>query len=157
MNSKTSLSVACVGSLVATLLAGCATSASKSVTAAATADSQLAASPAGAAAAKLQKNLSAAEVRAALGVPASVKPIVVGEAKGENWSYPFTASVATHMVPVGTKDLPAVNPITGQSITRPEIIYQNQDTQIVDTLHLLLFDGRLIEWKIVRDEKKQFQ
>lgn len=159
MNSKTSLLLAGTALLPALLLCACATTDSKPVdpVTAASLNAQLTASPAGAAAAKLAKNLTAAEVRTLLGAPVSIKPIAVGEAKGENWSYSFDGPIATHMQQVATQEVPAVNPITGRDITRPEPVFQNQDVQTIDTLHLLLFEGRLIEWKIVRDEKKRFQ
>ena len=158
MNSKISFLLTGATLVSAFLLASCASDAGSAAAASpATPGSPRAASPAGDAVAKLKKNLTAAEVRALLGAPASIKPIVVGEAKGENWSYLFNGPVTTRTVPVATQDVPAVNPLTGQSISRPEPVYQNQDVQLIDTLHLLLFDGRVIEWTIVRDEKKQFQ
>ena len=144
--------------LAATLLTGCATDS----TPAAPVTGQpvppaLATSPAAGALAKLTKNLTKAQVRELLGAPASTKPIKTGEFEGEIWSYPFRGATEVNVVAVATRDIPAVNPRTGQSITVSEPVYQNQSVEVIDTLHLLLFGERLVEWRVVRDEKKQFQ
>lgn len=110
-----------------------------------------------AALAKLTKNLTGAQVRERLGPPAAIKEIKAAGVTGKAWSYPFRASPDVRMVPVATQELPATNPLTGQSITRTETVYQNQEFEIVDTLHLLIVDDRLIEWSTVRTEKKRFQ
>lgn len=148
MKTPRSLALAGVVSLVATL-AGCA-SASQPTSTAATV-------PASAAAAKLARNLSGAQVRALLGSPANVKPLPNRGVKAENWSYAFAGSIDTRLVPISTQEVPAINPLTGQAITRTEPVYQNQDLQTVDTLHLLLINDQLVEWRVMRDEKKKFQ
>lgn len=115
------------------------------------------ASSAAAAMAKLAKNLTGAQVRALLGPPAAIKEIKAAGVTGEAWSYPFRGTPEIRVVPVTTQDLPATNPVTGQAIHRTESVYQNQEVEMVDTLHLLMVGDRLIEWSTVRTEQKRFQ
>ena len=144
--------------IAAMLLVACASD-SKPVTTASgeVLSGPLAGSPAATAFAKLIKNLPGAQVRELLGAPATTKPIAAGELEGEIWSYPFRGATDVRMVAVATQEVPAINPRTGQAITRSEPVYQNQTVEVTDVLHLLMVDDRLIEWRVVRDEKKQFQ
>jgi hypothetical protein len=140
------------------LLAGCASESKLPVTASgAVLSEKLAASPAASALTKLVKNLSGAQVLELIGPPTSTKPITAGELGGTIWSYRFPGTTETNMVIVATQNVPAVNPYTGQPMTRPEPVYQNMDVQKIDTLHLLMVDDRLVEWRVVRDEQKKFQ
>ena len=66
------------------------------------------------------------------------------------------AESAQFLVPVVTQEVPAPNPLTGQAITRSEPVDQNQSVEAIDTLHRRFVGDRLIEWTIVREEKKQF-
>jgi outer membrane protein assembly factor BamE (lipoprotein component of BamABCDE complex) len=140
-----------LGGVVA-LLAGCANEAGQAAPGPAPA-----ASSAVAAAGKLVKGLTGAQVRELLGAPTATKTYSAGATKGERWSYPFRGPTEVRLVPVATRELPATNPLTGQAITRFEPVYQNQQVEAVDTLHLLFVGDRLIEWTVVREEKKQFQ
>jgi hypothetical protein len=107
--------------------------------------------------AKLMKNLSSAQVLELLGPPGNRKPFGATELQGEIWSYPFRGATDVRMVIIATQDVPAINPLTGQTTTRSEPVYQNQNVEVTDTLHLLLVDDRLIEWRVVRTEDKKFQ
>jgi hypothetical protein len=106
--------------------------------------------------AKLTKHLSGAQVRALLGPPATTQPIAAGGAQGETWSYPSPAGTEVRLIEVATQQVPAVDPFSGQTTTRAEPLYQNQSVDVTDTLHLLLVDDRLVEWRVVRDEQKRF-
>lgn len=116
-----------------------------------------AAPSASAVAAKLVKGMTGADVRRLLGAPAATKEIRAAGLVGEAWSYPFPASPEVRMVPIATQQLPATNPLTGQAITRTETVYQNQEFEVTDTVHLLIIAERLVEWSVVRTEKKRFQ
>jgi hypothetical protein len=140
------------GCLAATLLAACASSSDSP----APADvARPAISSAAAASAKLAKGLTGPQVRELLGAPAATKPLTTGGVNGQIWSYPFRAT-EVKLVAVGTQDVAAVNPLNGQNTSRTEPVYQNQTVDTTDTLHLLMVDDRLIEWRVVRDEKSQF-
>jgi len=140
------------GFLAATLLGACASD-SNSPTPADAARPTV--STALAASAKLAKGLTGAQVRDLLGAPAATKPLTTGGVNGQIWSYPFV-STDVRQVAVTTQELPAVNPLTGQNTTRTEPVYQNQTVETTDTLHLLMVEDRLVEWRVVRDEKRQF-
>lgn len=140
------------GCLAATLLAACASDSNSPAPAEV---ARPAGSSAVAASAKLVKGLTGSQVRELLGAPAASKPLTTGGVNGQIWSYPFRAT-EVRMVAVATQDVAAVNPLTGQNITRTEPVFQNQTIETTDTLHLLMVDDRLVEWRIVRDEKSQF-
>lgn len=146
------------GCLTVALLAACASEPNPATPAATPVmGDRAAASSAAAAVAKLAKNLTGEQVRALLGPPVATKPISAGGVNGETWSYSFHAGTETRLIPVTTQDVPAVDPLSGQATTRAEAVYQNQDVEMIDTLSLLLVDDRLIEWRIVRGEKRRFQ
>lgn len=146
--------------VAALLLTGCASDATPAPapkTASAATSPELTSSTAAVAVAKLTKNLTSAQVRSLLGAPAAIKPLSANGARGETWSYTFSGVTGTRLVPIATQEVPATNPLTGQSINRLEPVYQNQDVQTVDTLYLLLINDALVEWRVVRDETKKFQ
>jgi hypothetical protein len=157
MNTPAGIVRVAAGCLAATLVAACATEsrpgASESTPPASPA---LAGSPAATAVAKLSKDLTGAQVMALLGPPATTKPLSTGGDRTKIWSYPFRGATEVRMVAVATQEVSATNPLTGQATTRSEPVYQNQTVDTIDTLHLLMVDDRLIEWRVVRDEKSQF-
>ncbi len=158
MNVFAAIVKATVGGIATTLLAGCASDSKPDTTAAGPPMSpQLAASPAAAAVAKLSRNLTGEQVIALIGPPAATKPITTGGLNARIWSYPFRGATDVRLVPVATQDVPAINPLTGRETTRTEPVYQNQTIEVTDTLHLLMVEDQLIEWRVVRDEKKDFQ
>ncbi len=151
MNSQIALWKIAAGILVATQLAAC-TSDGKWFRG--TGESDV--SPAAANFGKLAKGLTTAQVSGMFGPPATTKPLAAGGVHGEIWSYPLRTTEEARSVPFSTQEIPATNPLTGQSITRTETVYQNETVNLIDTLHLLIVDGRLVEWRIVREEKGQF-
>ena len=152
MNAPTVTMKLIAGGLAATLLAACASDGNSPVPAAAP---QSVSASAMAASAKLAKGLTGEQVRALLGAPATTKPIAAGGVTGQIWSYLFR-STDVRSVAVATQELPAVNPLTGKDTTRTEPIYKDQTVETTDTLHLLMVGDQLVEWRVVRDEKSQF-
>ena len=140
------------GCLAATLLTACASSSNSP---APTDVARPATSSAMAASAKLAKGLTGVQVRALLGAPAATKPLTTAGVDGQIWSYPFV-STDVRQVAVTTQEIPAVNPLTGQNTTRTEPVYQDQTMETTDTLHLLMVDDQLIDWRVVRKEHSQF-
>lgn len=158
MNATLPLIRGATAGFAALLLAACANDSKPIVTAdGAILTGPLATSAAAPALAKLTKNLTTLQVLELLGRPATTKPFTAAGVDGEIWAYPFRGAGDTRQVPVTTQELPAINPLTGVMTTRTESVYQNQTVDVTDTLHLLIVDGRLIEWSVVRNEKKQFQ
>lgn len=105
---------------------------------------------------KLAKGLTGDQVRELLGAPAETKPLIAGGTKSLIWSYPLRTINEVRLVAVATEEIPATNPLTGQSTTRTEPVYQNQSIDATDTLHLLMVGDRLIEWTVVRKENSHF-
>lgn len=139
------------GALAAMLLAACAETTNSPAPAEPT--TKLAAATIN----KLTKGFTAAQVRELLGAPQTIKPLSSGAPNSLIWSYPVRTSTDVLSVPVSTQEVPAVNPVTGQEITRTEPVYQNRTTETVDTLHLLMVNDQLVEWRVVRNEKRQYQ
>jgi hypothetical protein len=141
---------AAAGAFAALLLAACATESNSSSPAV---NGQPVVSTA--AVARLAPGLTGAEVRALLGAPAATKPVSSGGANSLIWSYPLGTATEVRSVPVTTQEVPAFNPFSGTNTTRTETVYQNQTVLLIDTLHLLMVNDRLVEWRVVREEKSQ--
>ena len=97
--------------------------------------------------AALQKNMSAAQVEALVGEPAEIKPFKAKGLACEIWVYRRKISETVQPLPIGTREVPATNPLTGQSITVTESIYENQFETVIETIELLMVEQRVIEWK----------
>lgn len=107
--------------------------------------------------AALQKNLRAPQVKALVGEPDEIKPFMAEGPASEIWVYRRKLSEAVIQVPIGSRDVPATNPITGQPITITETVYENQLEIVVETIELLLIEQRLIEWKRARSAERAFR
>lgn len=107
--------------------------------------------------AALQKNLRAPQVKALVGEPDEIKPFMAEGLASEIWVYRRKLSEAVIQVPIGSRDVPATNPITGQPITITETVYENQLEIVVETIELLLIEQRLIEWKRARSAERAFR
>ncbi|HVZ65515.1 MAG TPA: hypothetical protein VG936_13180 [Lacunisphaera sp.] len=98
--------------------------------------------------------LTGAEMQAILGSPESTKRLPSG---GTVWTYRYRVATDVKAVPISTVEVPAINPITGQPITRTEQVYENHATDFDVFLHLLLVDDRLVEWRFIRQKTGSFQ
>ncbi|MDI1249047.1 MAG: hypothetical protein PSV13_09315 [Lacunisphaera sp.] len=107
--------------------------------------------------AALQKNLHATQVKALVGEPDEIKPFKTTALPSEVWVYRRKISEAVLQVPIGTRDVPATNPITGQPTTTSETIYENQLEIVIETIELLLIEQRLAEWKRSRSTERAFR
>lgn len=97
----------------------------------------------------LRKGQSAAEIRAAVGDPAEIKPFVSTETglSAEVWIYRRDVPGEERQVPIATRPVPAVNPITGLPFTVNEPVYETQAATVVETVELLMVDGQLAQRK----------
>jgi hypothetical protein len=107
--------------------------------------------------AALQKNLHATQVIALAGEPDEIKPIKAAALPSEVWVYRRKISEAVLQAPIGTRAVPATNPITGQPITITETIYENQLEIVTETIELLLIEQRVFEWKRSRSTERAFR
>lgn len=97
----------------------------------------------------LHRGQSAAEVRASVGEPIEVRPFPVSETglAAEVWVYRRVIAGDERQVPVTTRAVPAVNPITGLPFTVNEPVYETQAATITETIELLMVDQRLVQRK----------
>lgn len=93
----------------------------------------------------LAKDMTADQVRAALGEPIQVRPMQSPGA--EIWVYRRTAARDVRMVPLKMQDIPYVDPLTGQQRTIQEPVYSQEVRTVEEELNLLLYQGKLVSWK----------
>lgn len=103
--------------------------------------------PPPAAFAALQKGQTAAQVRALLGEPVESKPYPAGGLVGEVWVYHRKISERDQEVPIGSREVPVTNPLTGVTSMANEPVYATQTITVIETVELLMVEQRLIEWK----------
>ncbi|HTL67712.1 MAG TPA: hypothetical protein VL200_08640 [Lacunisphaera sp.] len=103
---------------------------------------------------RFHPGLKGAELKALLGSPESTRQLLSG---GVVWTYRYRVATDVKAVPIGTIEVPAVNPLTGQPITRTEQVYENHATDLDVFLHLLLVDDQLVEWRFIRKKSGSFQ
>jgi len=103
----------------------------------------------------LTKDMTAAEVRTALGEPAEVRKME--SPGGEIWVYQRKIVTGVDMVPTRTQDVPYVDPITGQMRTVQEPVYSRETRTSEQVLYLLLFQGRLTSLRINSQAKRDYE
>jgi hypothetical protein len=92
---------------------------------------------------QLVLGMTAEQVRALVGAPQAVRPDPAGGVGDEFWHYRHKRDEVVRQVSIGTRDVPAVNPITGQDIIIKEPIMGNEYTTLYLDFELLIIDGRL--------------
>lgn len=105
----------------------------------------------------LQKHMGAMQVKALAGEPDEIRPSRSAGLSSEVWVYRRKISETVVQVPIGSRDVPATNPITGQPISISETIYENQLEIVTETIELLLIEQRVIEWKRSRSTERAFR
>jgi hypothetical protein len=97
----------------------------------------------------LYKGQPAAEVKARVGEPAEIRPFPVTETglAAEVWVYRRVVAREERQVPIRTRDVPAVNPITGLAFTVNEPVYETQSDAIIETVELLMVEQQLVQRK----------
>ena len=97
------------------------------------------------------------EVKAVLGEPDEIKPFKSGEIGVYVWTYRRIVEGPVREVITGTRDVPAINPITGQPTTIQDPIYGQEVTYLHETIELLMREGTLLEWKRQAREQRKFR
>ncbi len=100
-------------------------------------------------AAGLNKDMTPEQVRSLLGNPDSTKPMKAPEGHSEVWTYQLHRSTNVRMVPVGSHDVPYVDPMTGEQRMISEPAYERESVDVVEELRLLWYNDRLVSWKKV--------
>lgn len=135
--------------LIAVILAGCATSPERP---APSRSAGASAAPAPDRLDNLKKGMTTAELVAQWGQPAEKKTLK-SSTDAEVWTYRQVTGSYQDQVATGTHLVPRVDPITGVQSDSPEPVYSQQTIEVVRTSDLLIYQGKLVEWK-VRDEKR---
>ena len=93
----------------------------------------------------VQKGMTAAQVRALVGDPPVTKPFKSGGRDSEIWSYQYKVSETTRLVPIGTREVPTINPVTGQPGTSEESVMGHETTTLYQDINMLMIGGRIVE------------
>lgn len=107
----------------------------------------------------LKAGMAVAEVRALLGEPTEIRslPQAVGAPPAEIWIYHRIAAENEKQVPIGTRELPLMNPLTGQMGTTLEPIYETQKLAVKETIELLIVNERLATGKVTAQSESQIR
>lgn len=127
--------------IIASLLAGCATTGS-----------------AGAAAAEngvieLRKGMATAELISMLGEPGAVDPYPSDPDLVEVWTYERTRST-TEMVSTGVNEVPFVDPITGEQRMILDPIFAPETITKSETIEILVTGETVLAWKVKEKERR---
>lgn len=133
--------------LLAAGLAGCTNTPSSAPSASAAAAAPAAANSIAVDGTHLHKGDTADKLLAAVGEPDERKPFRADEIAAEVWIYKRRIPGAVRQVPSSTRDVPYVDPLTGNMRMLQEPVYSNERTTFDETTELLLINGQLAEWK----------
>ena len=93
----------------------------------------------------ITKGMSAAEVRALVGKPHGIKADKADGTEAEIWLYQQILDKVVRQVHMSTRDVPAVNPITGQSIIIQEPVMSDEVTTLYQDIELQMADDHVME------------
>jgi outer membrane protein assembly factor BamE (lipoprotein component of BamABCDE complex) len=142
------------------LLAGCANAPSSSAPAGA------GAGPTAAAADDhpergLKKGMTAAQVRQIMGAPAEINPRPSPTGKAEAWVYHRTFIGPPQQLQVGTKPISVMvqdaDGVYRSHVIQEEPIYRQAHDKTTETIHLLMFDGQLVEQATTAQKQQEFE
>jgi hypothetical protein len=95
----------------------------------------------------LRLGLIAAQVRALCGEPAEITPWSNSDVRAETWIYRHTLRTDQRQTVVGTRDVPAADPVSGTLRTDKVNAYANETVEIIEVTELLMVEGRLTAQK----------
>lgn len=95
----------------------------------------------------LEKGMTAEQVRSVLGEPQKIGPMESPSGQAEVWTYRTSYVGRLRQVQTGSTTYSRPNPITGVEETVSEPVYSTEQEFVEETIELLIFDGKLIEWK----------
>lgn len=93
----------------------------------------------------LTMGMSAAEVRALVGEPREIKADPGEGSDAQLWRYQHKLDEVVRQVPIGTRELPAINPITGQPIVIVESVMTDEFSTIYQDIDLLMIGDRILD------------
>jgi hypothetical protein len=96
--------------------------------------------------------MSAADVRQRFGAPAEIRPYEkVESVKAEIWVYHGTEFGGVREVGGGVREVPYVDPLSGQTKMMQEPLTRLERMSIRHTVQLLMIEGRVAELSRTRD------
>ena len=101
--------------------------------------------------ARLALGMTVDEVRTLVGAPRSIRPDPAGGAGDEFWHYRHKLDETSREVSIGTRDVPAVNPLTGEEIIIQEPVMAREFAILYLDVELKIIDGRLMAIHLSRN------
>jgi hypothetical protein len=95
----------------------------------------------------LYRNMTGQQVRSVLGQPVRVAPMEAPEGAAEVWTFRRSVVTGTREVQTGVRDVPWMDPVSGESRMLQEPVYGLETTFATEEIELLIFEDRLLDWK----------
>lgn len=109
----------------------------------------------------LKKGMTAEQVRRIMGAPAEITPRPSTAGRAEVWVYRRTTIGAPQQLQVGTKPISVMvqdaDGIYRSRVIQEEPIYRQAHDRITETVHLLMFDGQLLEQATTAQRQQEFE
>lgn len=108
----------------------------------------------------IHKGMTAAEILRLIGKPEQVKPIVVGDVKGESWIYRRVAKRTMNQTAATMETVPTFGGlgIQGDGIVDIQVPSQRlENITIYQMTALLIFDGKLVATKQWFEQERHFE
>lgn len=138
---KTSIKTVCalaLGALVFLLLNGCETTSAEDLR-----------GPV-----EITVGMSSADVLLRLGEPSRVKEREIDGNLLEVWAYDYTRQNYVELRQTGTREVPYIDPITGQMRMVPEPELMPEITRIIDTIEIFFDQERVVTWDQRRKQSR---
>lgn len=109
----------------------------------------------------LKKGMTAEQVRQIMGAPAEINPRPATAGRAEAWVYRRTIIGPPQQVQVGTKPITVMvqdaDGVYRARVIQEEPIYRLAHDRIIETIHLLMFDGQLLEEATTAKREQEFE
>lgn len=111
--------------------------------------------------ATLKAGMTAAEVKGIMGEPAEISPVQSPAGKAERWMYYRTTHGASAQVQVGMSSTPTstMYDSNGKLVVLKTLdvpIYKMQTEYFDETINLLMYDGRFVQYKRIAKSRLLF-
>lgn len=104
----------------------------------------------------IAKGMTADEVLRRLGEPAEKRPMTTPAGQAEVWVYRRKVGTVRRQTATDIEEIPYVDIATGQVRTVPQPKYSMETIDVEEDTSLLIFDGKLIEWKQMTADSRRF-
>ena len=103
----------------------------------------------------IAKGMSAEEVIRRIGKPAEIQPLKTAEGHAEVWVYHRIAGQKTVQSATSTRQIP-VPAASGETRLIDEPVFSLEQITFEESISLLMYDGKLVEWKKSVEGKRAF-